>query len=510
MVDGGLMPLKRGDEIVLRVDDAAFEGRTVGRHEGFVVFVDGAVPGDSVKVRIMKAKKSYAEAKVVAVEQPSPHRVAPRCRHFGPCGGCKWQHVDYRLQLRFKQQHVVDAFERIGGFPSPNVLPIIGSDDVFFYRNKMEYSFANKEWLEIPPPKVDPEQPESPASSQSEIRNQKLVVSACPPRLFTNGRREVEPSELHLGLHVPQRYDKVLEITECLLQSDHSNNILNFVRSFARREELTVYSSDEDAGYLRFLVIRQTRRTNELMVNLVTFEDRPEIMKRMTQELLQAVPAVTTVVNTINSKKAQIAFGDRERVYSGEGVIHERLGNLLFTISAGSFFQTNTSQAEKLYAVAKNLAILKPTDVVWDLYSGTGSIALYVSDAVSQVIGVESIGAAVEDAERNARANRITNCSFVLGDLKDRLTKETEWIKSHQKPDVMIIDPPRSGMHPRVVEEIQEIAPPRIVYVSCNPATQARDVKMLAARYEILALQPVDMFPHTYHIENVAQLALRP
>jgi 23S rRNA (uracil1939-C5)-methyltransferase len=331
--------------------------------------------------------------------------------------------------------------------------------------------------------------PENPASPQSEI-----------------GDRE---SKIHLGLHVPQRYDKVLEITECLLQSDHSNSILNFVRSFARRENLPVYSSDDDVGYLRFLVIRQSRRTNELMVNLVTFEDKPEIMQQMTKELLQAVPAVTTVVNTINSKKAQIAFGDREKVYAGDGIIQERLGNLVFTISTGSFFQTNTCQAEKLYAVARDMAVLKSTDVVWDLYSGTGSIALFISDAVSRVIGVESVGAAVDDAERNARANKITNCSFVLGDLKDRLTKDTDWIKSHQKPDVMIIDPPRSGMHPKVVDEILEIAPPRIVYVSCNPATQARDVKLLASRYEILALQPVDMFPHTYHIENVAQLALR-
>jgi 23S rRNA (uracil1939-C5)-methyltransferase len=481
--------LKRGDEIIITVDDAAFEGRTIGRHEGFVVFVDGAVPGDSVKVRLLKVKKSYAEAKVVSVEQPSPHRVAPKCRHFGPCGGCKWQNVDYPLQLKFKQQHVVDAFERIGGFPNPNVLPIIGSGDQFFYRNKMEYSFASKEWLVLPPPNQDPEGLENSALPQSKIENR--------------------TSEIHLGLHVPQRYDKVLEITECFLQSDDSNSILNFVRSFARRESLPVYSSDDDVGYLRFLVIRQSRRTKELMVNLVTFEDKPEIMQQMTKELLQAVPAVTTVVNTINSKKAQIAFGDREKVYAGDGIIHERLGNLLFTISTGSFFQTNTAQAEKLYAVARDLALLKSTDVVWDLYSGTGSIALFISDAVSRVIGVESVGAAVEDAERNAMANKITNCSFVLGDLKDRLTKDTDWIKSHQKPDVMMIDPPRNGMHPKVVDEILEIAPPRIVYVSCNPATQARDVKLLASRYEILALQPVDMFPHTYHIENVAQLALR-
>jgi 23S rRNA (uracil1939-C5)-methyltransferase len=475
--------LKRGDEVVLRVDDAAFEGRTIARYEGFVVFVEGAVPGDTVRVRILKSKKNYAEAKVVAVEQPSPHRVAPRCRHFGPCGGCKWQHVDYQVQLRFKQQHVVDAFERIGGFTNPNVLPIIGSEEIFFYRNKMEYSFADKEWLEALPDN-----------------------SLASP----NFQLETPNSKLFLGLHVPQRYDKVLEITECHLQSGLSNEILNFTRSFARRENLPVYSSDADAGCLRFLVIREGKRTNELMVNLVTYEDRPEILKHFTAGLLAAVPEVTTVVNTINSKKAQIAFGDREIVYAGKGMIHERLGNLLFTISASSFFQTNTAQAERLYSVAKEFASLKKSDVVWDLYSGTGSIALFVADAVAQVIGVESVESAVRDAERNAKQNQVGNCVFILGDLKNRLTKNRDWIESYPRPDVMIIDPPRSGMHPKVVEEILEIAPERVVYVSCNPATQARDVKTLSAKYDIAALQPVDMFPHTYHIENVAQLALRP
>jgi 23S rRNA (uracil1939-C5)-methyltransferase len=474
--------LKRGDEVVLQVDAAAFEGKTIARHEGFVVFVDGAVPGDTVRVRILKSKKNYAEAKVVTVQQPSPHRVVPRCRHFGSCGGCKWQHVDYQVQLRFKQQHVVDAFERIGGLATPNVLPIIGSDEVFFYRNKMEYSFSDKEWLETLPDS-----------------------SLASP----NFQPETPNSKLFLGLHVPQRYDKVLEITECHLQSGLSNEILNFTRSFARRENLPVYSSDADAGYLRFLVIREGKRTKETMVNLVTFEDRPDLMKQFAAELLAAVPSVTTVVNTINSKKAQIAFGDRERIYAGEGVINERLGNLVFTISASSFFQTNTQQAEQLYTVAKSLAALKQADIVWDLYSGTGSIALFVSGAVQQVIGVESVESAVQDARRNAQANHIENCTFILGDLKDRLTKDREWMRSHPRPDVMIIDPPRSGMHPKVVEEILEIAPERIVYVSCNPATQARDVKVLAAKYDVVALQPVDMFPHTYHIENVAQLVRR-
>ena len=492
MEQGETRILNRGDEIVLRVDDAAFEGRTLGRHEGLVVFVDGAVPGDTVRVRVLKAKKNYAEAKVLSVEQASPHRVTPRCKHFGPCGGCKWQNVDYRVQLRFKQQHVVDAFERIGGFSNPNVLPIIGSDDLYFYRNKMEYSFADREWLESAPTKGAPR----PTRDYFELRNANFEI-------------DNPQSAIHLGLHVPQRYDKVLEITQCHLQSEISNEILTFVRTFTRREGLPVYSSDDDAGYLRFLVIRQSRRTNELMVNLVTYDDRPQIMEHFTAGLLAAIPLVTTVVNTINSKKAQIAFGDREKVYAGDGFIHEKLGELVFTISASSFFQTNTVQAERLYTVAKSFAALKPSDILWDLYSGTGSIALFVSDAVRQVVGVESVESAVQDAERNALANHIENCTFILGDLKDRLTRDRDWIASHPKPDVMIIDPPRSGMHPKVVDEILALAPRRIVYVSCNPATQARDLKIMAARYDVLALQPVDMFPHTYHIENVAQLILR-
>jgi 23S rRNA (uracil1939-C5)-methyltransferase len=474
---------RRGDEIVVKVEDAAFEGKTIARREGFVIFVEGAVPGDTVRVRVLKVKKNFAEAKVVALEQPSQYRVVPACRHFDSCGGCKWQHVEYQTQLRFKQQHVVDAFERIGGFFSPNVLPIIGSDDVFFYRNKMEYSFSDKEWLASPP-----DRSLATVNSQLETPN---------PKLF-------------LGLHVPQRYDKVLEISECHLQSPLSNDILNFVRSFARREHLPVYVSDANEGYLRFLVIRESKRTKEIMVNLVTFEDRPEVMKHFTAELLAAVPSVTTVVNTINLKKAQIAFGEKEIFYAGDGVIHERLGNLVFTISASSFFQTNTAQAERLYSVAREFSSLKKNDVVWDLYSGTGSIALFVADAVERVIGVESVESAVRDAENNAKRNQVENCTFVLGDLKDRLTKEREWIESHRKPDVMIIDPPRSGMHQKAVEEILEIAPGRIVYVSCNPATQARDIKLLASKYDVAALQPVDMFPHTYHVENVAQLILRP
>jgi 23S rRNA (uracil1939-C5)-methyltransferase len=468
------MEMKRGDEIRLKVDDAAFEGRSVGRVEGFVVFVEGAVPGDVVTARILRVKKNYAEAKVVVVEEPSPFRVQPRCRHFGVCGGCRWQHVDYQVQLRFKQQHVVDAFERIGGFRDLPILPIIGSDEIYFYRNKMEFSFSDQRWLEN--------------NSEPETRN----------------------SELFLGLHVPQRYDKVLEIAECHLQSDVSNRILEFVRMYARRRNLPAYSSKRNEGYLRFLVVRQSRRRREILVNLVTYDDRPEVMKEFVEELRGAVPEITTIVNTINSRKAQVAYGDREVVCSGDGVIHEKLGSHVFTISASSFFQTNTAQAERLYEVAKSFADLKGNESVWDLYSGTGSIALFVSDAAKEVVGIESVASSVKDAQRNAEANGVRNCTFLLGDLKEKLTSETDWMARHPKPEVMIIDPPRTGMHPKVVEEIIALAPSRIVYVSCNPATQARDVKALCAeRYDLAKLQPLDLFPHTYHVENVAQLLRR-
>ena len=506
MQSGEQRVLKRGDEIELAMDDAAFEGKSVGRLDGFVVFVDGAVPGDVVRAQILQKKKSFAEAKIVAIERPSPFRVQPRCKHFGICGGCKWQHVNYQKQLEFKHQHVVDAFERIGGFTNLNVLPIIGADDIFFYRNKMEYSFSDRQWLEGPRRSGAelPSNLESP--TDRELRNSNFEIGNSKSLPAFGG----QAGAIFLGLHVPERYDKVLEIEECHLQSDLSNQILSFVRDFARRENLHAYSSRNESGYLRFLVIRQSQRKNELMVNLVTFDDRPEVMGSFAAKLHSAVPQITTIVNTINSRKAQIAFGEVEKVYVGGGVIHERLGKHTFTISASSFFQTNTAQAERLYEVAKSFAELKPSDFVWDLYSGTGSIALFVSDAAKEVVGIESAASAVSDAERNAKANGVNNCTFLLGDLKDRLTKDTEWRRSHTKPDVMITDPPRSGMHPKVLDEILEIAPERIVYVSCNPTTQARDVKALClGKYDLVRLQPVDLFPHTYHIENVAQLVLR-
>jgi 23S rRNA (uracil1939-C5)-methyltransferase len=466
--------LNKNDEIVLEVQNAAFEGKSVARHEGLVVFVENAVPGDLVLARLLKIKKSYAEAQTIRIERPSKLRVEPRCKYFGVCGGCKWQHVDYNAQLQFKQQHVLDSFERIGGFKDLKILPIIGADDVYFYRGKMEFSFSEQEWTSIPPQKKEDVNPDS---------------------------------GIFLGLHVPQRYDKVLDTDECHLQSPLSNRILNFTRNFAKENNLDVYNSESETGYLRFLVIRESKRTKETMINLVTSKDDQDIMKKYTNCLLQDCPQVTAVVNTINSRKAQIAFGQSENVYYGSGLINEELSGKMFVISASSFFQTNVVQAERLYGVVKEFGEFKSTDTVFDLYSGTGSIAIFISDCVKEIIGIESAESSIRDAERNAGANNIINCRFLLGDLKDRLTKDKEWLSSCSKPDVIIIDPPRTGMHPKVVEEIVSLSPERIVYVSCNPATQARDAKLLCAEtYRLIKLQPVDMFPHTYHIENVALL----
>jgi 23S rRNA (uracil1939-C5)-methyltransferase len=484
--------VERGQEITLEVQDAVFEGKGIARCEGFVVFVNHTVPGDIVAARILKKKKNYAEARMVRLERPSPLRVEPRCKYFGVCGGCTWQHAGYKAQLRFKQQHVVDSFERIGGFADLDVHPIIGSDDIFFYRSKMEYSFSERQWKSTPPEIVENE-------NDDEIQRSPSDAPA------EGGRHPV-----FLGLHVPQRYDKVLDIDECYLQSPLSNRILNFTRRFARQNGLRVYDSRTETGYLRFLVIRESKSTGEVMANLVTYRKDEEIMGRFTDQLRIECPEISTVVNTINSRKAQVAFGETEDVYYGDGFIREKLGGAGLIVSANSFFQTNVAQAARLYGVARDFGEFKPTDVVFDLYSGTGSIAIFLSDAVKEIVGIEAVESAVRDAERNVRENGIANCSFVLGDLKDRLSKDTDWMSSRPKPNALVIDPPRSGMHPKVVDEIVALAPERIVYVSCNPSTQARDVRALCSeRYRLSKLQPVDMFPHTYHVENVALLLRR-
>lgn len=472
--------MKRDDEYDVTLDAFAFEGKSVTRIDGLVIFVHGGVPGDTVRIRIATTKKKFAEADVLNVLSPSPLRVEPQCRYFGTCGGCKWQHVAYQAQLDFKRQNVVDALERIGGFRGIQVNPTLGSETVYYYRNKMEFSFGDR-WL---------------------TREELTLRSAQPDDSNTAAR-------FALGLHIPERFDKVLDIHDCRLQSETSSGILNAIRKFCLGRNLPIYSTVTHSGYLRNIVIREGTRTGERMVNIVTYDDRPEVMTSLTARLLSDFPGVTTIVNNITARLSQVAVGDTERVYHGPGFITEQIGIRRYRISANSFFQTNTAQAERLYDVARLQAKLRNTDILFDLYSGTGTIALHMADEVKEVVGIESVESAVEDAKRNASMNNVTNCTFILGDLKDKLTSDTGWLLRHPKPDVLIIDPPRAGMHEKVVAEVIGLAPRRIVYVSCNPATQARDLKLMCEKgeYAIDGVQPVDMFPHTYHIENVAALA---
>ncbi len=463
--------MQRGDIIELIAESTSGDGKSVGRIDGVVCFIENAVPGDRVRARVWGVKKNYIEARAVDILAPSPNRTTPKCKHFGVCGGCRWQHLEYGAQLRFKRQQVVDAFTRLGGFQEPDVKPVIGCESLFFYRNKMEFTFSGQRWLTDAEMAANPEQPEG----------------------------------VYLGLHVPQRYDKVVDIEECWLQSETSNAILTAVREIARGWGMHTYSSETQSGYLRHLVIKESKRTGEVMVNLVTSSHWPEAMANLSELLQKHFPTITTIVNNVTTRRSMVAVGEEEKVYHGPGYIVEILGDYRFHISANSFFQTNTEQAELLYATARSFAQLTPKDVVYDLYSGTGTIAIFLSDAAERVIGIEMVESAIKDAEKNAAANRVGNCYFLQGDLKERLTSDSAWLDEHPRPSVIVTDPPRSGMHEKVVKRIIRLAPERIVYVSCNPATQARDAKLLAeGGYRLETIQPVDMFPHTDHVEAVA------
>jgi 23S rRNA (uracil1939-C5)-methyltransferase len=464
---------ERGDILEVTIESSGFEGTSIAHFDGIVVFVEGGVQGDIVRARVVRTKKKYIEAKVAEVLSPSPQRTEPRCKYFGTCGGCRWQHVKYESQLVFKQQHVTDALERIGNLRNVNVLPIIGSKETYFYRNKLEFSFGDRQWREH-------------FSPQKNLNVEK---------------------DFALGFHIPQRYDKILDIDECHLQSELSNNILRFVKIFSKESGMPIYSSETNSGYWRNLVIREGKNTGDVMVNIVTFEDRPDLMKILSDKLTIEFPEISTIVNNINSRKSNIAIGDVEKVHYGTGMITDSIGSLVFHISANSFFQTNTRQAEILYSIAREYADLKTTDIVYDLYCGTGTISLFISQSVRNVIGIDIVQSSIENARVNAQINGIANCEFFAGDLKDVLVQGLESKSTFPFPDVLIVDPPRSGMHPKVVEQIAAMKVPRVVYISCNPATLARDLALLLpSGYDVEKVQPVDMFPHTYHIECVVKL----
>jgi 23S rRNA (uracil1939-C5)-methyltransferase len=464
--------LRYGDVVTLTAEKAAFEGHAIGRWNSFVVFIEGAVPGDTVSARIFKKKKHFAHARAIEILSPSPERVEPRCSHFGVCGGCTWQSLSYKEQLRWKREHVVDAYERIGGFRTLTVRETLPSPDVFHYRNKMEYSFGEKRWR----------------------YHDELSAATEDEPLFS------------LGLHVPGRFDKILHVDECHLQSPESNVVLGLARRFLLDAGLPAYSTKSHTGDLRHLVIREGKQTGERMVFLVTTHENAEVMHAFA-EALRAEPAagVTTFVQGLTDRKSLVAIGDRTIVHFGDGLIRERLGGNLFTISPSSFFQTNTLQAERLYAVAAEYAELQPADIAWDLYCGAGTIALFLASRIRGVLGVEVNPDAVHDARANAAANGVDNAVFECADIVDFLHRpQTGAIPA---PDILVLDPPRAGLHPQVAEAVGRSGSGRLVYVSCNPGTSARDCAILAAHgYRIEEITPVDMFPHTYHIECVVKM----
>ena len=464
--------LKKGSEVTLTIESAAFNGQSVARHEGMAVFLTGCVPGDTVRAMITKKKRSYAEAKTLEILSPGPDRIAPRCRYFGDCGGCKWQNMSYEAQLGWKRRHVVDAFERIGGFEDVEVLPTLGCDEPFWYRNKMEFSFGANRWL-----------------TASEIES-----------------GEEYRKDFALGLHAPGRFDKVLDVRECFLQSPQSNRILNETRAFALEHDLPPYSTTNHEGFLRNLVVRTSVATDEIMVVLVTADTNPQLLEKYTGHMTRAVPEITTIVNAVNRKKAHVAFSEELYVFHGPGTITERIAGNTFTISPFSFFQTNPKQGDRLYELALEAAGLTGKEHVWDLYCGAGTITLAAARNAASALGVELNEGAILDARANGVRNGITNATFIAGDLKDVIGELEKGTSSYPRPDVVIVDPPRAGLHPDVAASLLRLAPERICYVSCNPTTQARDCALLAELYRLEYIRPVDMFPQTYHIETVAGL----
>lgn len=468
------MSLKKGSEVELLIESAAFKGKGVAKHNNLAVFVPDTAPGDKVLARIVKRKKSYREAKLLEILEPSPDRIDPRCRHASQCGGCTWQHLPYQIQLQIKQQQVADHMERIAHLDPSIVRTIIGCEDEFYYRNKMEYSFGTRRWL-----------------SQEEIERDEYV----------------DDSGFSAGLHAPGRFDKILNLKECHLQDPVSFNILDALRGYCLQSGIPAYDTFSNSGFMRHLVIRTSGHTDDLMVNLVTNSHEPELIQEMAAHLLSKFPSITTIVNNINDQPNPTAVGRVQHIIHGPGTITDSIGKHTFKIDPNAFFQTNTKQAEKLYETARKFGGFQDHEILYDLYCGVGTLSLYMSKDVKKVIGVELVEVAVNNARANAAANNVKNAEFHLGDMKDTLNEHL--LSKTGKPDCILTDPPRSGMHPDVVNELIRLKIPRIIYVSCNPSTMARDLKELKETYNVESVQPVDMFPQTYHIEAVTRLTLK-
>ncbi len=454
------------------ITDVAAEGKALAKVDDMVVFTQYAVPGDVVDIQIFKKKKNYAEGRVVRFHHLSDKRCEAKCAHYGICGGCKWQILPYDEQIRYKQQQVVDNLTRLGHIALPQVSPIIGSKKIYEYRNKLEFTFSNRRWLTA--------------------------------EQLGDGTADIERNGV--GFHIPGMFDKVLDIDRCWLQVDVSNQIRNEIRTYALAHGLEFFDLRNQTGFLRTLMIRTTS-TGELMVVLVFFRDDSDDRDALLRHLAEKFPQITSLLYVINGKCNDTITDQEIHLFKGTDAIYEEMEGLRFKIGAKSFYQTNSEQAYELYKVVRDFAEPSGNEMVYDLYTGTGTIANFVSRRARKVVGIEYVPEAIEDAKTNSAINGIENTLFFAGDMKDVLTDA--FIAQHGRPDVIITDPPRAGMHEDVVRVLLNAAPRRIVYVSCNPATQARDLQLLDAKYRVEAVQPVDMFPHTHHVENVVKLVLR-
>jgi 23S rRNA (uracil1939-C5)-methyltransferase len=458
------MTVKKGQELKLEISDLAFGGKGLARKDGLAVFVDQAVPLDVVIARIIKKKRNFANANIIEIIKKSPFRIDSPCVYSSYCGGCKWQFLKYEKQLKYKRQHVIDSLKHIGFIKEVNVHPTIPSELIYGYRNKMEFSCSDRKWL---------------MPDEMDMGNLDLNFA--------------------LGLHVAGAFHKVLDIKKCLLQPALGNDILDDIRQYIKKSNVQVYGLKSHIGFWRFVVLRHSIAHDQWMVNIVTANESRKNVQPLVDLLTKKYPQIVSVINNINTRKAGIAVGEYEILLSGSPFIRDKIGRFEFKISANSFFQTNTLGAEILYEKVREYAGLSGKEYVVDLYCGAGTISIFLADSARELVGIEIAESAVQDAEVNCRNNGISNCRFIHGDVKD-------WLEQVKKPDVMIIDPPRAGMHKNVVKQVLDMSPDKIVYVSCNPATMARDLSKMKNDYNVLEVQPVDMFPHTYHIESVARL----
>ena len=475
------MKKKREPEYLYDVEivDAGSEGMSVAKPEGRVIFIPFGVPGDIVDIEVFKKKKNYFEGRILNIKKPSEKRVSPVCEHFGLCGGCKWQQIDYHWQIYYKQKQVKDNFDRIGKVAYPEIRPILGCEKQYFYRNKLEYAFSNRKWL----------------------------IDGAPAGTYS------EDDCKGLGFHLPQLFDRVVDIEKCHLQADPSNDIRLFVRQFSLEHKLGYYSVRHHEGLMRNLVIRCNSK-GEFMVILVINEESAVVRNELVPALEQLFPQIVSLLLVINSKFNDVINDLPFECLKGDPFLMETMASprpgfpdLKFRIGPVSFFQTNVYQAERLYKAAFDLADVKGDELMYDLYTGTGTIAQYFSRFVKRVVGIEYVEEAIADAKVNAEINGIDNCTFYAGDMAKIFTDE--FIEANGRPDFIVTDPPRAGMAEKVVEQLLKIRAPKIVYVSCNPATQARDLQLLSAAYDIKAVQPVDMFPHTQHVENITLLVVK-